>query len=203
MPGSIDVFLNCPFDDAYRPLLTAAVFGIHDCGFRARCALEVVDGGEARILKLVRLIEECQFGIHDISRAGLDRKTRLPRFIMPFELGLFLGCKSYGGSLHAGKRCLILDRDRFRYQKFLSDIAGQDIRAHGNRPNELIRHIRDWLQTASSRPSVPSGSHIARRFASFRTDLPKMSRVASLDVRQLTFADYGELVSEWLLTYGS
>ena len=36
----VSVFLNCPFDDAYRPLLHAALFAIQDCGFIARTALE-------------------------------------------------------------------------------------------------------------------------------------------------------------------
>jgi hypothetical protein len=50
---------------------------------------------------------------------------------MPLELGMFLGCKGYGGAAHATKVCLVLDVDQYRYQKFVSDIAGNDIRAHG------------------------------------------------------------------------
>jgi len=34
-----DVFINCPFDSGYRPMLNAFVFAGHDCGFRARCTL--------------------------------------------------------------------------------------------------------------------------------------------------------------------
>ena len=41
-----DIFINCPFDDEYRPLFQSLVFVIADCGFRARCALELVDSGE-------------------------------------------------------------------------------------------------------------------------------------------------------------
>lgn len=29
-----DVFINCPFDDDYKPLFDAVVFAVHDCGFR-------------------------------------------------------------------------------------------------------------------------------------------------------------------------
>lgn len=203
MSDNTDVFLNCPFDRAFQPLFNAAVFAVFDCGFRARCALEVVDGGEVRIEKLLRIVEQCRFGIHDVSRTSLDRVNRLPRFNMPFELGLFLGCKAFGGAAHAAKRCLILDRDRFRYQKFISDIAGQDIRAHANKPEEVIRHIRDWLQTASAGRPIPSGSHITERYARFRSDLPRLSRDANLDRRQLTFTDFHELATGWLRTYGS
>ena len=38
VPYDRQVFLNCPFDDEYHPLLRAAVFTIHACGFTARIA---------------------------------------------------------------------------------------------------------------------------------------------------------------------
>src|SRR3989304_4839701 len=66
------VFLDCPFDDDYRQLFQALLFTIHDCGFRARCALEVEDSGDTRIERLYRIIEQCEHGIHDISRTELD-----------------------------------------------------------------------------------------------------------------------------------
>jgi hypothetical protein len=63
------VFLNVPFDRTYARLLNALVFAIHDCGFVARSALEIEDSGQARVEKILDLIAECKFGIHDISRA--------------------------------------------------------------------------------------------------------------------------------------
>lgn len=92
------VFINCPFDRAYRPLLRALLFAIHDCGFRARSALEVEDSGEVRVQKIIRIIKESPLGIHDISRVELDPSSNLPRFNMPLELGLFMGAKVYGGA---------------------------------------------------------------------------------------------------------
>ena len=49
---------------------------------------------------------------------------------MPLELGLFLGAKRFGRGEQKSKTCLILDVERYRYQKFISDISGQDIAAH-------------------------------------------------------------------------
>ena len=120
------VFINCPFDDQYRPMLFAAVFAILDCGYQPRCAQEVEDGGDVRIEKIRRIIEACKFGIHDISRTELSEGNALPRFNMPFELGIFLGARYFGQGDQAKKFSLIVDRERFRYQQFLSDIAGQD-----------------------------------------------------------------------------
>jgi hypothetical protein len=129
----INVFVNCPFDAAYRRLFRSIVFSVIHCGFRARCALEIDDGSEVRIDKILSIVEQCRFGIHDISRTELDRKYRLPRFNMPLELGIFLAAKRFGGPPQNNKMCLILDRQPYRYQKFISDIAGQDIQAHAKK----------------------------------------------------------------------
>lgn len=69
---SNDVFSNCPFDDAYKPLFNALVFVIYDLGFVARSAREADDSGEIRFAKLERIIEQCKYGIHDISEVTLD-----------------------------------------------------------------------------------------------------------------------------------
>ncbi len=42
------------------------------------------------------MIEECRYGVNDLSAVALDAVTGLPRFNMPLELGLFFGCKRYG-----------------------------------------------------------------------------------------------------------
>ena len=90
------VFINCPFDSQYRAIFYALVFAVHDCGYVARCALEVDDSGLVRIQKIEQIIADCRFGIHDISRVEPDPQTQLPRFNMPLELGLFLGARRYG-----------------------------------------------------------------------------------------------------------
>ncbi len=127
-----NVFINCPFDDQYGSLLSALVFSVHDCGFVARSALELDDSSEVRIDKIFRIIADCRFGVHDLSRTELDADSGLPRFNMPFELGLFLAAKKFGTGRQKQKRCLVLDHDRYRYQKFCSDISGQDISSHAN-----------------------------------------------------------------------
>jgi hypothetical protein len=88
------VFVNCPFDPAYTELFNALMFTIYDCGFQPRCAKEV-DKGDQRFPKICEIIRECPLGIHDISRTNLDLKTKLPRFNMPLELGVFLGHKTF------------------------------------------------------------------------------------------------------------
>src|SRR5436309_2463573 len=47
-----------------------------------------------------------------------------------FEFGAFLGAKRFGSGRQKAKSCLVLDVERYRFQMFLSDIAGQDIASH-------------------------------------------------------------------------
>ena len=195
-----DVFVNCPFDPEYRPMLYALVFTVHDCGFRARCTLEVDDSGLVRIENIYRLVGECRFGIHDISRTELDEANGLPRFNMPLELGVFLGAARFGRGRQREKRSLILDREPYRYQKYVSDIAGQDIRSHHARPEEAIRRVRDWLDNAPLDPEVirPAGGLVAERYARFMAELPAVSEAARLDPDELTFNNFTTLLVEWL-----
>ena len=136
-----NVFVNCPFDKAYQPIFEAIVFGIHDCGFVARCALEEEDSGAVRVAKIYDIIASCRLGLHDISRTELSGKSKLPRFNMPLELGVFLGAKRYGSSKQKTKRCLVLDRERYRYQSYISDLGGP--RHFGSWQRRQTRHSSD------------------------------------------------------------
>jgi hypothetical protein len=112
--------------------------------------LQIYDSGQVRIEQIFQLIEGCRFGIHDISRTELDPGSNLPRFNTPLELGIFLGALRFGSGVHRRKTSLIVDRERYRYQRFISDISGQDTAAHNNDPRRLIAIVRDWLSTAAS-----------------------------------------------------
>lgn len=193
------VFINCPFDDPYQPLFRAIVFAIHDCGFIARSALEVSDSGEVRIQKILRIIDDCALGIHDISRTELDATTGLPRFNMPLELGLFLGAKHYGDARQKKKACLILDRELRRYEKFISDIKGQDIQGHDNDVGKAIEVVRDWLDDKTKDDTIlPDGSEIAQRYAVFGSELPAICSAFKLKAGKLTFKNYVQMVVRWL-----
>lgn len=191
------VFVNCPFDREYAALFDAIVFAVHDCGFVARCALELQNSGQVRLARLLDLIAACRFGIHDLSRTELDAVHQLPRFNMPLELGLYLGAQHFGVGRHRDKVSLVLDVERYRYQKFISDIAGQDPAAHGGDPARAIAAVRDWLRDYSP-AAIPGGAKIVERYSAFRRELPDICRAADLDPTALTFADYSGLVTAWL-----
>jgi hypothetical protein len=180
-------------------MFEALVFAIHDCGFEARCALEAEDSGEERIRKIKRIIRECGFGVHDISRVQLDAANQLPRFNMPLELGLFLGAQEYGSGVQKKKRSLVLDSEPYRYQKFCSDIAGQDVRAHHDDPAKAVAAVRAMLSTAlAGRARLPGEAAIRARYSRFRADLPGICRRLHVKVAELQFMELRSFVIEWL-----
>jgi hypothetical protein len=191
------VFINVPFDRQYQRLFHALVFTVHECGFVARCALEGDDGSQVRMEKLYDMIRDCPLGIHDLSRVTLDSANRLPRFNMPLELGIFLGAKRYGAQGQRRKSCLILERERFRYQKFCSDLSGQDVRAHGNNVDVAIGAARNWLRSARPHMPMPGGDAIAKRYYEFRYVFPMMCEAEQVDRLNPPFLDFRTLVIGW------
>jgi hypothetical protein len=193
-----DVFINCPFDECYASLFQTLIFAVHACGFQPRSARESDDGGQARLEKLYDIIEECRYGIHDLSRTELDEANGLPRFNMPLELGIFLGCKRYGGEAQREKRLLILDTEQYRYQQFVSDLAGMDIHAHGGEPANILIETRNWLATASRR-KLPSGPRLAAIYAQFLADLPSLAGSQGFAAGHIPHVDFVGMVAGWLV----
>jgi len=193
------VFINCPFDEDYRPLFEAVVFAVYQCTFFPHSSLEVDDSSQVRIEKITTSIGACRLAVHDISRVELDATTLLPRFNMPLELGIFLGAKSFGRGMQKRKACVILDTERYRYAKFISDIAGQDIRAHEADPDRAIEQVRNFLGTHTPQGTLlPSGRMISERYADFRAELGGNCRRMRLDPVRLSFRDLTTLITAWL-----
>lgn len=190
------VFINCPFDGKYQPLFRAMMFAVLRTGFYARSALEESDSGEIRLSKIYRIVQECRFGIHDLSRTALS--LGWPRFNMPFELGLFLAAKFFGREEQDRKVSLIFEREPHTYERFISDIKGQDIEAHENDPKVMVSKIRNWLATNTSGRAIPGGAAIWKDYQKFLRWLPVTCRSAKLVQKDLTFNDYLQLVYQWI-----
>src|SRR6185436_7486377 len=105
-----NVFINCPFDSDYAPLFEAIVFTVADCGFRPICARERMNSGQVRLEKIIELIRDSRYSIHDLSRTEFNDRYSLPRFNMPLELGIALGCRNVGVARQRRKTLLVLDK---------------------------------------------------------------------------------------------
>jgi hypothetical protein len=179
-------------------MLRAVVFTVFDCGFIPRCALEISDSDSVRLEKIIGIIDTCALAFHDISCTALDRRTGLPRFNMPFELGLFLGARRFGTRRNRLKACLVLDCTLYRYRKFISDLAGNDIVAHGGSTRRAVVATRDWLAARVRRTLLPGGGSVWRRYIKFQSDLPSLCQAARVDCRRLTYHDFTWFVARWL-----
>lgn len=151
------IFINCPFDKEYKPLLKALIFTSLYLGFEPQIST-TVSSGYLRIEEIKKLISGSKYSIHDISRCEPLKIGELPRFNMPYEMGIDIGCTEYGDLQMRSKRCLILEKIKNRYDTVISDISGQDIKEHNNKPKKLIEKVLEWFTANGAIPvnQVPS-----------------------------------------------
>jgi hypothetical protein len=177
------------------------VFSVIALGYQPRCALDRTDSAEVRVSKIAEMIGACDWGIHDLSRTEVD-PGGAPRFNMPMELGLHLGARLLGEGRHRRKRALILEAVAHRYDRHLSDISGQDIEAHGNDPDEIIRCVRNWL--SEHRPHnaapLPGAAAIQADYRQFQAEVSDILARHRLDAGQLTHNDFLWVVRDWIAT---
>jgi hypothetical protein len=83
-----EVFLNIPFDKKFERLFLAFIAGTIALGLNPRATLEITTSVQ-RLDRILDLIRQCEYSVHDLSTVELDRGVpRTPRFNMPFEPGL-------------------------------------------------------------------------------------------------------------------
>lgn len=195
---SINVFVNCPFDNEYFPILKAKLFSIVYLGFNPKIS-ETTDSGSNRLTKILKLIKESKYSIHDISRIELNDKM-LPRFNMPLECGIDFGVKLNGNKRLKTKSFLILEKEQYRYQQFMSDIAGNDIRHHNNDPQKVIKHVRDWLKL-NTNGNLAFANDIWSVYCEFLADFHRVGEKENFDpnnISEITFSDLIEIIRVWL-----
>jgi hypothetical protein len=119
---------------------------------------------------------------------------------MPFELGLDLGCRRFGTSYQTGKISLILDIGPHRYEKFISDVKGQDITARGKTVQKIIEVVRDWLRNELDPRIViiPSGENIFARYSAFQIALPSICTKLRWNPKKLKFPDFSFAIATWI-----
>lgn len=200
MPFEDNVFLNCPFDKGYYPLLRPILFTIIFLKLKPRIALERADSGEPRIEKIMQLIRESKYGIHDLSRLKASKAGEIFRLNMPFELGVDVGCRTFGRGNQKAKQCLILEAERYRYQAALSDLSGSDIAVHGNEPEEASSQVRGWLVN-QCRPRAPGPAKIWGAFTDFMAenyDTLIGRGFSKRDIEDLAVSELIECMEEWV-----
>ena len=94
-----------------------------------------------------------------------------------------------------------LETKQYDYMRALSDLNGVDISAHQDDPIVLIRKVRNWLRTVTSRTDLAAPAAIWYDYGDFNADL--YDRLAEEgfsddDIKELPFVEYAEYVERWL-----
>ena len=201
MAFETNVFVNCPFDEKYRPLLRPLLFTVIYLGLKPRIALEAIDSGELRLTKIIKLIRESKFSIHDLSRSEAAAVGELYRLNMPFELGVDFGCRLFGRPGQRLKRTLVLEAKPHRYKASISDLSGADIECHDNKTYKVIGVVRNWLKnvclTKAAGPALISSAFTDFMAQNFNA-LTKLGFSAQ-DIGQLPVGELIQRMEEWMV----
>ena len=170
-----DVFLNFPYDDLFRPLYLAYIVGLVDLGLTPVATLGIPSNA-TRIDRIYDLIRSSRYSVHDLSRVQLTRTApAVPRFNMPFELGLAAAWARERPKRHT---VLIFEAVNRRGHKSLSDMAGTDFSIHNDTPKGVMRELCSAFITQSKRPSVPI---MMRHYEQLKAAIPKLLRNSGAD----------------------
>lgn len=198
-PFERSVFLNCPFDKEYSPILQAVAFCIIDLGFAPRLAPENADNSASRLERIIELIRDSKYGIHDLSRSKAAAGGEFSRLNMPFELGIDHASSRFGGTELQHKAILVLEETRYDYQKALSDIAGWDIEAHDGDYVTAVRIVRGWLiRQAGAEPIGTTkimGDYVD--FQEWYWEREISSGASEDDIREYPTIDFVQAMQQW------
>jgi hypothetical protein len=165
-PRKRQVFLNVPFDDidAYEDCFLAYVGGLVGLGLKPRSVLEIPSGGRDRLTRIFRLMRECRYSVHDLSRVQL-RAGRYPRFNMPFELGLGTALSLAPGPPH--DRYVFATGHRL-VQRVASDLGGVDVYEHRGTARGVILALTNAFVRRRRSVGFPDLVALHRRLRQWR-----------------------------------
>jgi hypothetical protein len=196
-----NVFINCPFDEDYVQLLRPLLFTILFLGFTPQLASQRSDAGEARIEKICKLIAGSKYGIHDLSRIRAENPGDFFRLNMPFELGIEYGCRRFSNGQLSEKKLLVLETERYRYMKALSDLSGSDIKSHNNDPQKNVFAVRSWFVETAGLQGIKSATSIWYAFNEFMSDFYDTRVAAGFeddDLNMMPVPEFVQSIQSWL-----
>ncbi len=205
MPDSYatSVFVNCPYDREFVPLLRAMIFAVVAHGLRPRTASDSFVSNHSRMDKILDLIPACRYSIHDLSRVGTG-KGGLARFNMPFEMGIDWGHHHYlKRPKDSEKLILVLEAKSNTAKRALSDFGGYDCLCHGGRPQQMMRAVRDFFYDKSiplDKPDRPEPDQLWRSYIQFNAHLELRkdgSKRPVEDIVNMPVAEFVDKVEAW------
>ncbi len=189
------IFINCPFDEEYLPLLRALLFVARFYGLDVKIASSDLDSKSNRLSRIIALMRESKYSVHDLSRMKSDKKGEYYRMNMPFELGLDYGI---GGD---GKIFLIFENEPYKLKIALSDINGWDVRPHLDSPETLIMEFRRWIvvnRDLRQELKGYSSSDIWYKYNDFYASFSDFMMIHHLKDEEISIPEYLEYIDSYL-----
>lgn len=151
-----NVFINCPFDEKHiNDILKPIMFCLISNGLSPQLSLMIQDSGQKRIDKIVDLMKNSKYNIHDLSLLKTKSTKEYARMNMPYELGIDYGLRISGVERYGQKQFLILGSSRYDYMKAISDISGFDIHNHGGKTEKVFDCMYSWLSSLGLQKNMP------------------------------------------------
>lgn len=147
----LSVFVNCPYDEAFRTSLDAIVFTCVHAGFLPWMAGSTGSTAVPRVERILEGLVWCRYSIHDLTRYQGEGPDNLSRFNMPLELGMAMALRGIQPR-HDSHDWTVMVPEGHVYQRYISDLAGFDPMAHDGSQNRVALSVLAWLMT---RPTVP------------------------------------------------
>lgn len=166
--GPPQVFINCPFDRGFGPLLDAITYTCVCCGFLPITAAYTGSSGRPRLDRIVSGISQCEYSIHDLSRCRGEGDHNLARFNMPLELGIAMCLNFLPTHDH---EWMALVPNGLSHEHYISDLGGYDLDSYDDDDDidTLISSVTAWLQTRDAAVPVPlTPRQISDALPSFR-----------------------------------
>ena len=185
------IFINCPFDDEYIPLLFPLLFTIIYLG-KEPLISETQDSGENRFEQIIKLMKKANYSIHDLSRID----SNPPRFNMPLELGFDLCLKR--SKQYSKKVILILEGEQYSLKSIMSDLAGNDTKHHNNSPEEIVKCVRNWFFTTIEKIDIKY-NEIINNYLSFIEVFINDLKISSVkEIKDISFSEIIYNMQKWI-----
>lgn len=192
------IFINCPFDNKYKPMLRAMLFVARFYGLDVKIASSDTDSKSNRLQRIMDLMKESKYSVHDLSKLMAEKRKEYYRMNMPFELGLDYGL---GGD---EKVFLIFENEAYKLKIALSDINGWDVRPHNNKPEQLILEFRKWIVANRELPDKLkslSSSDIWYIYNDFYGQFTDYMTLHHMKEEEVSVSEYISYVDRFLSTY--
>lgn len=189
------IFINCPFDKDYLPLLRALLFVSRFYNLEVKIASSDLDSKSNRLARIIALMKDSKYSIHDLSRMKADKVGEYYRMNMPFELGLDYGLGEQQ------KVFLIFENEPYKLKIALSDINGWDVRPHFDNPETLIMEFRRWIVANSDVSKTLkdfSSSDIWYKYNDFYGSFSDHMTIHHLKDEEVSISEYLEYIDSYL-----